>query len=71
MEGAADKEGSMKMKKRIPLFVAMALLAGMIVLNVCVKEPEEKADGVFPMVNGQVSWQQTYYPGSWDLVERP
>ena len=66
-----EKEGSMKMKKRIPMFVAMALLAGMIALNVCVKEPEEKADKTFRMVNTNISWQQTYYPGSWDLVERP
>ena len=57
------------MKKRIPMIIAMAVLAGMIALNVCVKEPEPKADGVFPMANSRVSWLQTYYPGAWDLVE--
>ena len=58
------------MKKRIPMFVALAVLAGMIALNVWVKEPEPQAEA-FPMVNSRVSWLQTYYPGAWELVERP
>ena len=54
------------MKKRIPMIMALALLAGMIALNVCVKEPEPEADGVFPMANSKVSWLQTNYPGAWN-----
>ena len=59
----------MKMKKRIPMLIAMALLAGTIALNVCIKEPEEQADAEFPMVNSRVSWEQTFYPGTWDRVD--
>lgn len=54
------------MKKRIPMIMALALLAGMIALNVCVKEPEPEADGVFPMANSHVTWLQTNYPGAWN-----
>lgn len=53
------------MKKRIPMILAMAVLAGMIALNVCVKEPEIQPDAVHPMANARISWEQTFYGGAW------
>ena len=57
------------MKKRIPMMMALALLAGMIVLNVTVKEPELEPDAVYPMANAHVSWEQTFYGGAWNSEE--
>lgn len=57
------------MKKRVPMILALTLLAGMIALNVCVKEPEHEPDSVFPMANAKVSWENTYYPGPWEAVD--
>ena len=58
-------EGSMKMKKRIPMFAALALLAGMIALNVYVKTPELEPDMTHPMANARISWEQTFHSGAW------
>ena len=54
------------MKKRIPMILAMALLAGMIALNVGVREPERKPDTEHPFANARISWEQTFYSGAWD-----
>lgn len=54
------------MKKRIPMILAMALLGGMIALNVAVKEPEREPDTVHPFANARISWEQTFYSGAWD-----
>lgn len=53
------------MKKRIPMMLAMALLAGMIALNVCVKEPVLEPDVTHPMANVGISWEQTFHSGAW------
>lgn len=52
-------------KKRVPMFLAMALLAGMIALNLFVPIPEPEADSVHPFVNVNVSWLETFHSGSW------
>lgn len=57
------------MKKRIPMIIAMLILAGMITLNVTVKEPELEPDAVYPMANAHVSWEQTFYGGAWNSAE--
>lgn len=54
------------MKKRIPMFIAMAVLAGMIALNVCVTEPEIEPDSVHPFANAMISWEQTFHGGAWN-----
>ena len=54
-----------ELKKRIPMILALMLLAGIVVLNVFVKEPELEPDGIFPMANSKVSWLQTHYNGGW------
>jgi hypothetical protein len=53
------------LKKRIPMILAIMLLAVMVALNVCVKEPELEPDGVFPMANAKVGWLQSYHNGGW------
>ena len=55
--------------KNLPVFLALALLAGMIALNVFVPEPEPDADVVCAMANANISWLETYYPSAWELVE--
>lgn len=52
-------------KKRIPMFLAMALLAGMIALNVFVPVPEPDADVVCPMANAHVTWLESFHSGGW------
>ena len=66
MERDQGKEGSMKMKKRIPMFIALAALTAAIAINVCVKEPELEPDEVYPLANSRISWEQTYYGGAWN-----
>ena len=57
------------MKKRIPMIMAMAILAGMIALNICVPEPVMEPDRTYPMANARISWLQTFYGGAWDSAE--
>ena len=56
----------MKMKKRIPMFIAMAMLAVMVILCAAVPVPEEKHDAEYPMANAAISWEQTFYSGAWE-----
>ena len=57
------------MKKRIPMFLAMLLLAVMVIIYVAVPEPEGKHDAEYPMANAAISWEQTFYSGAWDSAE--
>lgn len=57
------------MKKRIPMIMAMAILAGMIALNICVPEPVLEPDRTYPMANARISWLQTYYGGAWNSAD--
>ena len=59
----------MKMKKRIPMFLAMLLLAAMVIINAVVPYPEEKHDAEYPMANAAISWEQTFYRGAWGEAE--
>ena len=59
----------MKMKKRIPMFIAMALLAVMVIVCAVVPYPEEKHDAEYPMANAAISWEQTFYRGAWGEAE--
>lgn len=63
------EEGSMKMKKRIPMFIAMLLLAAMVIICAVVPYPEEKHDAEYPMANAAISWEQTFYSGAWNSAE--
>lgn len=52
-------------KKRVPMIIALLILAGMIALNVAVPEPVLEPDSVHPFVNSKISWNQTFYGGPW------
>ena len=54
-----------QMKKRVPMFIALLILAGMIALNMAVPEPVTEPDIVHTFVNTQISWEQTFYEGPW------
>lgn len=52
-------------KKRVPMIIALLILAGMIALNVAVPEPVLEPDSVHSFVNSKISWNQTFYEGPW------
>ena len=54
-----------ELKKRVPMIVALLILAGMIALSVSVPEPVLEPDSVYPFVNSKISWEQTFYEGPW------
>ena len=54
-----------ELKKRVLMLIALLILAGMIALNVAVPEPVLEPDSVYPMANSRISWEQTFYEGSW------
>ena len=56
------------MKKRIPMFIAMALLAAMVIVCAVVPEPVTH-DVEFPMANVNVTWEQTFHAGAWSEAE--
>ena len=58
-----------ELKKRVPLFIAILLLAGMITLNVAVPEPVTKPDAEYPIANAAINWDQTYASGAWSGAE--
>ena len=58
-----------ELKKRVPMLIALLILAGMIALNVAVPEPKPEPDSVHPFVNTRISWEQTFHAGSWSGAE--
>ena len=58
-----------ELKKRVPMLIALLILAGMIALNVAVPEPKPEPDSVHPFVNTRISWDQTYHAGAWSGAE--
>lgn len=58
-----------QMKKRVPMIIALLILAGMIAMNVAVPEPNLEPDSVHPFVNTRISWDQTYHAGAWSGAE--
>ena len=56
-------------KKRVPMIIALLILAGMIALNVAVPEPKPEPDSVHPFVNTRISWEQTFHAGAWSGAE--
>lgn len=51
------------------MILSLLILAGMILLNVCVREPVTEPDSVHPMANAAVSWSQTFHSGAWGGAE--
>lgn len=54
-----------ELKKRVPMLIALLVLAGMIALNLAVPEPKSEPDSVHPFVNTRISWEQTFHAGAW------
>ena len=58
-----------ELKKRVPMLIALLILAGMIALNVAVPEPVTEPDRVHPFVNTRISWDQSFHAGAWSGAE--
>ena len=58
-----------EIKKRVPMLIAIFAALAMLTINLAVKEPEIEPDTVHPMANARISWQQTFYCGSWGDAE--
>ena len=58
-----------EIKKRVPMFIALLILAAMIALNVAVPEPVLEPDSVYPMANSRIGWEQTFHAGAWSGAE--
>ena len=56
-------------KKRVPMLIAILILAGTVALNVFIPEPVLEPDTVHPMANARISWEQTFYGGAWSDAE--
>ena len=54
-----------QLKMRVPMFIALMILAVAITLNIAVKEPEIEPDEIYPMANASVTWLQSYHAGAW------
>ena len=65
MKNPSNYSITSELKKRVPMFIALLILAAMIALNVAMPEPVLEPDSVYPMANSRISWTQTYYSGSW------
>ena len=50
------------MKKRIPMFIAMVLLAAMVIISAVVPEPVTH-DVEYPMANRNITWEGAGYSG--------
>ena len=65
MKNPSNYSITSELKKRVPMLIALLILAGMIALNVAVPEPVLEPDSVYPFVNSKISWNQTFYEGPW------
>ncbi|MBO7709888.1 MAG: hypothetical protein J6S83_05435 [Lachnospiraceae bacterium] len=54
-----------QIKKRVPVFVALLILAGMVWLNMSDIGRKQTWDAEFPMANANITWEQTHFPGAW------
>ena len=63
-----------KKNKPLVLFLVILFLTivvwGLLELTGVIGGKETEPDSVHPMVNTQVGWSQTYYPGSWAEGDR-
>lgn len=62
------EERSIKMKKRIPMFIALLLLATMVIISAVVPEPVTH-DVEYPIANAEISWEQSFHSGAWNSAE--
>lgn len=57
------------LEKIVLILLTLALAAAIGFLIGSSAAEEEPWDTCYAMTNTHVSWQQTYYPASWELVE--
>jgi hypothetical protein len=69
MKNPSNYSITFELKKRVPMFIALLILAAMIALNVAVPEPVLEPDSVYPMANSRISWEQTFHAGAWSGAE--
>ena len=69
MKKPSNNSITFELKKRVPMFIALLILAAMIALNVAVPEPVLEPDSVYPMSNSRISWVQTFRAGAWSGAE--
>lgn len=69
MKNPSNYSITSELKKRVPMLIALLILAGMIALNVAVPEPKPEPDSVHPFVNTRISWEQTFHAGAWSGAE--
>ena len=65
MKNSTEHSITRHLKMRVPMFIALIILAVAITLNITVKEPALEPDEVFPMSNANVTWLQSYHAGAW------
>ena len=53
-------------KKRLPMFIAMLLLAVMVILTVTIPEPVTEPDAVYPMTNVHITWSESFHSGGFE-----
>ncbi len=57
---------------RKPFYATLGILVAVIIALIGMEKAldnEKTWDVSYGMANTNVSWQQTYYPGPWDMVE--
>lgn len=54
----------MKRKMMVLAVIASAILTAAVWLSGCA-EARKSWDVEYPFANAKISWEQTYYPGSW------
>ena len=69
MKNPSNYSITFELKKRVPMFIALLILAAMIALNVAVPEQVLEPDSVYPMANSRISWEQTFHAGAWSGAE--
>lgn len=69
MKNPSNYSITFELKKRVPMFIALLILAAIIALNVAVPEPVLEPNSVYPMANSRISWEQTFHAGAWSGVE--
>lgn len=66
-----EREGGKEMSRKaflIALAVILVMVAGMLAWVFSKAEAEKTWDVSYEMTNTNISWQQTFYPGTWGGV---
>ena len=53
-------------KKKAPMFIALLLLAVMVILTAMIPEPVTKPDVEYPMTNVHITWSESFHSGGFE-----